>query len=171
MSDQSHPNVVFILADNVGWGDIGCYGLAPTPRIDTLASQGVRFKNYNVEAQCTPRPASHYSPMSASRRCTRPGSIIRSSQASRAAATTRTRSPSWTSAPARFWTRSIKRVLPRIRSSSGAVTTRRDDRLAWAAQTGRGAVTSDLASKAACAQRRSCAGQARCKPALSRTRY
>jgi len=49
------PNIVFILLDNVGWGDIGCYGgLAPTPRIDALASQGLRFKNYNVEAQCTP---------------------------------------------------------------------------------------------------------------------
>jgi arylsulfatase A-like enzyme len=49
------PNVVFIVGDNVGWGDIGCYGgLAPTPRIDALASEGMRFKNYNVEAQCTP---------------------------------------------------------------------------------------------------------------------
>ncbi len=52
---KSRPNVVFILGDNVGWGDIGCYGgLAPTPRIDALAAQGLRFKNYNVEAQCTP---------------------------------------------------------------------------------------------------------------------
>ena len=35
MGDRSKPNVVFILADNVGWGDIGCYGgLAPTPLID-----------------------------------------------------------------------------------------------------------------------------------------
>ena len=49
------PNVVFIVGDNVGWGDIGCYGgSAPTPRIDALASEGIRFKNYNVEAQCTP---------------------------------------------------------------------------------------------------------------------
>jgi len=49
------PNVVFIVGDNVGWGDIGCYGgSAPTPRIDALAGQGLRFKNYNVEAQCTP---------------------------------------------------------------------------------------------------------------------
>jgi arylsulfatase len=55
MSDRSKPNVVFILGDNVGWGDLGCYGgLAPTPRIDALAGQGLRFKNYNVEAQCTP---------------------------------------------------------------------------------------------------------------------
>jgi Sulfatase len=47
--------VVFIVGDNVGWGDLGCYGgLASTPRIDTLAGQGMRFKNYNVEAQCTP---------------------------------------------------------------------------------------------------------------------
>jgi arylsulfatase A-like enzyme len=53
--EQAKPNVVFILADNVGWGDIGCYsGTAPTPRIDALASQGLRFKNYNIEAQCTP---------------------------------------------------------------------------------------------------------------------
>ncbi len=49
------PNVVFIVGDNVGWGDIGCYGgSAPTPRIDALAGEGMRFKNYNVEAQCTP---------------------------------------------------------------------------------------------------------------------
>jgi Sulfatase len=48
----SHPNVVFIVGDNVGWGDINCYGgTAPTPRIDALAGQGVRFKNDNVEAQ------------------------------------------------------------------------------------------------------------------------
>jgi arylsulfatase A-like enzyme len=55
MSGQTRPNVLFILVDNVGWGDIGCYGgLAPTPRTDALAAEGVRFKNYNVEAQCTP---------------------------------------------------------------------------------------------------------------------
>ncbi len=55
MSVESHPNVVFIVGDNVGWGDVGCYGgLAPTPRLDALAAEGMRFKNYNVEAQCTP---------------------------------------------------------------------------------------------------------------------
>ncbi len=49
------PNIVFILCDNVGWGDFSCYGgLTPTPRIDKLAGEGVRFKNYTVEAQCTP---------------------------------------------------------------------------------------------------------------------
>ena len=55
MANMTRPNVVFIVGDNVGWGDIGCYGgLAPTPRIDALAAEGMRFKNYNVEAQCTP---------------------------------------------------------------------------------------------------------------------
>jgi len=49
------PNIVFILVDNVGWGAFGVYGgTIPTPRIDKLASEGVRFNNYNVEAQCTP---------------------------------------------------------------------------------------------------------------------
>jgi arylsulfatase len=47
--------------DNVGWGNFGVYGgTIPTPRIDKLASEGIRFNNYNVEAQCTPtRSAIH----------------------------------------------------------------------------------------------------------------
>jgi arylsulfatase len=46
---------VFILCDNVGWGDFSCYGgSTPTPRIDKLASEGIRFNNYTVESQCTP---------------------------------------------------------------------------------------------------------------------
>ena len=49
------PNIVFILVDNVGWGAFGAYGgMVPTPRIDKLASEGIRFNNYNVESQCTP---------------------------------------------------------------------------------------------------------------------
>jgi arylsulfatase len=49
------PNIVFVLADNVGWGDWSCYGgLTPTPRIDKLASEGIRFTNYCVESECTP---------------------------------------------------------------------------------------------------------------------
>ena len=54
-SQTTKPNIVFILVDNVGWGDFGVYGgTTPTPRIDRLAKEGIRFKNYNVEAQCTP---------------------------------------------------------------------------------------------------------------------
>jgi arylsulfatase A-like enzyme len=55
MNVTSKPNIVFILVDNVGWGDFGVYGgTTPTPRIDKLANEGIRFTNYNVEAQCTP---------------------------------------------------------------------------------------------------------------------
>lgn len=55
----SKPNIVFMLADNLGYGELGAYGGgvlrgAPTPRIDTLAGQGLRLLNFNVEAQCTP---------------------------------------------------------------------------------------------------------------------
>ncbi|HEY6806334.1 MAG TPA: arylsulfatase [Pyrinomonadaceae bacterium] len=53
------PNIVFILMDNLGYGEVGCYGGgvtrgAPTPRIDKLASEGTRLTNFNVEAQCSP---------------------------------------------------------------------------------------------------------------------
>jgi arylsulfatase len=49
------PNIVFILVDNVGWGDFSVYGgSTPTPRIDKLANDGIRFTNYTVESQCTP---------------------------------------------------------------------------------------------------------------------
>jgi arylsulfatase len=52
---SSKPNIVFILVDNVGWGDFGVYGgTTPPPRIDKMAHEGIRFLNYNVEAQCTP---------------------------------------------------------------------------------------------------------------------
>ena len=49
------PNIVLILADNLGWGELGCYGGgalrgAPTPRIDALAQQGLRLTNFNVES-------------------------------------------------------------------------------------------------------------------------
>lgn len=61
LAQPTKPNVVFFLVDNVGWGDWGVYGgTVPTPRIDELASGGMRFSNYNVEVQCTPsRSAIH----------------------------------------------------------------------------------------------------------------
>jgi arylsulfatase A-like enzyme len=48
--------------DNLGYGELGVYGGgilrgAPTPRIDHLASEGMRLLNFNVEAQCTPSRA------------------------------------------------------------------------------------------------------------------
>jgi arylsulfatase A-like enzyme len=56
---QAKPNIVFVLMDNLGFGELGAYGGgivrgAPTPRIDQLAAEGTRLTNFNVEAQCTP---------------------------------------------------------------------------------------------------------------------
>src|SRR5262249_44810005 len=53
------PNIVFMMADNLGYGEPGCYGGgilrgAPTPRMDKLAAEGFRLLNYSVENQCTP---------------------------------------------------------------------------------------------------------------------
>jgi arylsulfatase A-like enzyme len=53
----SRPNVVFILADDLGWGDLSCYGRPDyqTPNLDLLASQGTRFTDaYSASAVCTP---------------------------------------------------------------------------------------------------------------------
>lgn len=59
MDKDKQPNILLILADNLGWGELGCYGGgalrgAPTPRIDALAAQGLRFLNFNVESDCVP---------------------------------------------------------------------------------------------------------------------
>jgi arylsulfatase A-like enzyme len=52
---DKRPNIMFILCDNVGWGDFSCYGgSTATPRIDKLAGEGIRLNNYTVEAQSTP---------------------------------------------------------------------------------------------------------------------
>jgi len=52
------PNVVFILADDMGWGDIGVYNpysAIPTPNLDRLAGQGMRFVDmHSASAVCTP---------------------------------------------------------------------------------------------------------------------
>ena len=59
MDSAKMPHIVFILMDNLGYGELGVYGGgiirgAPTPRIDQLAAEGTRLTNFNVEAQCTP---------------------------------------------------------------------------------------------------------------------
>ena len=50
------PNVVFFLADDVGYGDIGVYGgVVPTPNIDRLAREGMRFTDAHAPAAlCAP---------------------------------------------------------------------------------------------------------------------
>ena len=55
------PNVVFVLVDNLGYGDIGCFGSTKhrTPNIDRLASEGVRLTSfYSAAPVCTPSRAS-----------------------------------------------------------------------------------------------------------------
>ena len=61
-AQQQKPNILFILADNVGYGDIGAYGGgemrgAPTPRIDQLAAESLRLTQFLVEPGCTPSRA------------------------------------------------------------------------------------------------------------------
>ena len=56
---EKQPNVVLVLMDNFGYGEIGVYGGgamrgAPTPRIDSIAREGLQLTNFNVEAECTP---------------------------------------------------------------------------------------------------------------------
>ena len=52
------PNIVLILADDMGWGDPQCYNpdsLVPTPNIDRLASEGIRFTDaHSPSSVCTP---------------------------------------------------------------------------------------------------------------------
>ena len=56
---QDKPNVVIVFMDNFGWGEPGFNGGgitrgAPTPMMNKLADEGMRFTNFNVEVQCTP---------------------------------------------------------------------------------------------------------------------
>src|SRR5579863_664211 len=58
-AQEKKPNIVFILTDNLGWGELGVYGGgilrgAPTPRLDQFASEGLRLLNFNVETECVP---------------------------------------------------------------------------------------------------------------------
>ena len=53
------PNIIIILADDMGYSDIGCYGSEiPTPNIDKLAENGLRFNQFYNTARCCPTRAS-----------------------------------------------------------------------------------------------------------------
>ena len=61
-ADQRKPNIILMLSDNLGYGDLGSYGGGetpgmPTPRLDQLASEGARFTQFLVEPSCTPSRA------------------------------------------------------------------------------------------------------------------
>jgi arylsulfatase A-like enzyme len=56
-TSSSRPNIVYIYADDLGYGDVSCYGATKitTPNIDMLASRGIRFTNaHSSSATCTP---------------------------------------------------------------------------------------------------------------------
>jgi arylsulfatase A-like enzyme len=56
-SERTHPNIVFIIADDLGYGDLGCYGQKKikTPHIDRLAAEGMRFTaHYAGNNVCAP---------------------------------------------------------------------------------------------------------------------
>lgn len=56
---ERKPNIVFILADDLGYTDLGCYGSGyyETPHLDRLAQQGIRFRNHHHCQNCTPTRA------------------------------------------------------------------------------------------------------------------
>jgi len=57
------PNVIVMIADDVGWGDLGCYmggGVrgAPTPNLDRMAAEGLKLSSFYAQPTCTPTRAS-----------------------------------------------------------------------------------------------------------------
>ena len=56
---NSRPNVIVILVDDMGWSDLGCYGSEiPTPNLDALAKNGLRFTQFYNAGRCCPTRAS-----------------------------------------------------------------------------------------------------------------
>ena len=54
-----HPNIIVLLADDLGWGDLSCYrGKVPTPQLDAMAREGTRFTQFYVASPiCSPSRA------------------------------------------------------------------------------------------------------------------
>ena len=87
---SAKPNILFFHVDNLGMGELGCYGGgilrgADTKRIDKFASQGAKLTHYVVEPQCTPTRSAlmtgrYPDPLRqphdrAGRQCRRPGAM------------------------------------------------------------------------------------------------
>lgn len=57
-ADSTQPNIVFIVADDLGWGDVGWHGSEiKTPQLDALANRGARLEAHYVQPVCTPTRA------------------------------------------------------------------------------------------------------------------
>ena len=55
--NEQPPNVIYVMADDLGYGDLGCYGqqIIKTPNLDKMATEGVRFTNfYAGNTVCAP---------------------------------------------------------------------------------------------------------------------
>ncbi|MEM7140868.1 MAG: arylsulfatase [Actinomycetota bacterium] len=56
---ENAPNIIVMLADDLGFADLGCYGSEiDTPELDALAANGVRYTNFHVNPMCSPTRAS-----------------------------------------------------------------------------------------------------------------
>ena len=56
-ADAKHPNILFLLADDLGYGELGCYGQQKirTPNLDQMAAEGIRFTQfYSGAPVCAP---------------------------------------------------------------------------------------------------------------------
>lgn len=56
---QEKPNIVVLISDDTGWGDLGCYGGGlgrgmPTPNLDRIAAEGMQFWSFYGQPSCTP---------------------------------------------------------------------------------------------------------------------
>ena len=76
INDRQLPNVVFIYADDLGYGDLECYGAknVQTPNVNRLAAEGIRFNNAHATA-ATSTP-SRYSMLTGEYAWRRPGTDI-----------------------------------------------------------------------------------------------
>src|SRR4249920_3297364 len=56
LSQTTRPNIIYIMADDLGYADLSCYGRKDyqTPHLDQLSTQGVKFMNAYASPLCTP---------------------------------------------------------------------------------------------------------------------
>lgn len=59
LAEDAQPNIVFILADDQGYGDLSCYGstVIKTPNIDSICHDGIKFESFYVHNRCSPTRA------------------------------------------------------------------------------------------------------------------
>jgi len=59
MPPEGAPNILYVVLDDVGYAQLSCYGsMVPTPNIDSIAADGLRYSDFHVNAMCSPTRAS-----------------------------------------------------------------------------------------------------------------